>query len=62
MMRCDCVSDLGDFQQFRPDMYKLPWWDRATEGWAVGSTMFEFAFFVLTVIILMNLLIAMMAE
>ena len=25
MMRCDCVSDLGDFQQFKPDMYKLPY-------------------------------------
>ena len=43
-------TTLGDFQQFKPDVYKLPWWDREDTGWALGGVIFEFSFFVITII------------
>eukprot|EP01043_Picozoa_sp_COSAG02_P010313 COSAG02_NODE_360_length_23829_cov_107.112769_8_plen_1933_part_00 len=58
----DMFTSLGDFQQLKVDSYDLPWWDREQTGWAMSSVFFEFIFFVITMVILMNLLIAMMTD
>ncbi len=59
-------TGVGDFQStsLQTSPSYLPWWDqerRRTTVWWM-ATGFQFVFFVLTIVILMNLLIAMMAD
>ena len=53
---------LGDFSMGR-HKDALPEWDEASdEGYIVVGLFFQLVFFILTVVVLMNLLIAMMSQ
>jgi hypothetical protein len=53
---------LGDFS-FGRSHDRLPEWDEETdEGYIVIGLLFQLVFFILTVVVLMNLLIAMMSQ